>query len=167
MAKQKSLRKYQVSPRSTVALCGFWTILAQMLTAERELRNWSYVAVEKAGGPSYGIVQEHERGRFKSVRAMLLHLHAFEWNYVDTIERVLVAMKTTRHSDRMVLEVHELSHIRYLRAVGPTLNGPVFSLAKEMALEYGGAKPEQAGVTPLEFAAAPHGNPREKLARRK
>lgn len=67
----------------------FWLELGKLLAAERERRHWNVIQVQYHGGPSYGIVQEHERGKIRSTRALHRHLTAFELNEFDVFSELI------------------------------------------------------------------------------
>lgn len=153
MAKHKKAaaadRPRQMGQRSVVALGLFWATLAGLLSEERARRGWSTVVVEKNGGPSYGIVQEHERGNFRSVRALMLHLGAFGWRDLDTFENVI----SLSHG-RLILDPKMQVHVRQLQATSPGFRQSIFDLTEEAArLIAGDAVPQPPSLSAAEFAA--------------
>jgi hypothetical protein len=162
MAKaQKIARPWQRGPRKKqVTLSSFWRVLAQMLSEERQRRDWSTVVVEEKGGPSYGIVQEHEKGSFKSVRALLLHLGAFDMDVVDAFQTAIA-----RDQGQLTLDLEMQTLVRNVQKASPKFRESIVSLAK-----YGpetAATPESSSVSAAEFAAAERGNQKKPRAERR
>lgn len=129
MAKAKIKRPWQQGPRTKVDLGAFWLALAKVLTERRgEL---STLAVEKNGGPSYGVVQEHERGLFKSIRALVLHLRA-----LGLSERVAFESAAQQADGELKLDWdtrQHLEHLDVLRVLQPKYREAIFLMTAETA----------------------------------
>lgn len=129
MAKARKIqRPWQVGPRKKQPTPGpFWLVLADILRQEREARKLSTVGVEKNGGPSYGTVQEHENGDFRTVRALLLHLNAFGMDDASTFRRVLDVQGNVP-----VVDVEIENHIRNLQKMKPAVRASMYAIAHEL-----------------------------------